>query len=108
MQNAQISSSFLQFCFSAINCSIYEQRLLMLSFFIVACSHIENKVAYVDPRLAFKEDERTNDGQVKQRFDASSTALQVLQGRDLTDHYVIVTGANSGIGVLCICTYFHL
>lgn len=61
-------------------------------------NHIENKVAYVDPRLAFKEDERTNDGQVKQRFDASSTALQVLQGRDLTDHYVIVTGANSGIG----------
>lgn len=61
-------------------------------------NYIEKRVAHVDPRLAFKEDEKTNDGQVKQRFDASSTALQVLQGRDLTGQYVIVTGANSGIG----------
>lgn len=33
-----------------------------------------------------------------QKFDAGSTALQVLHGRDLTGRYVIVTGANSGIG----------
>ena len=34
----------------------------------------------------------------RQRFDASSTALNVLHGSDLTSKTVIVTGANSGIG----------
>lgn len=34
----------------------------------------------------------------KQRFDASSTALQVLVGVDLTDRTVLITGPTSGIG----------
>ena len=49
-------------------------------------------------------DEKSNDGEVRQRFDASSTAFQVLQGRDLTGRHVIVTGANSGIGI-CVEIY---
>ncbi|XP_013389042.1 WW domain-containing oxidoreductase [Lingula anatina] len=61
--------------------------------------HINEKVTYTDPRLAFAvEDTGNNLLEFKQRFDASSTAEQVLQGRDLTGKYVIVTGANGGIG----------
>ncbi|KAK2142914.1 hypothetical protein LSH36_898g00043 [Paralvinella palmiformis] len=61
--------------------------------------HINSKTTYTDPRLAFAIEEK--DGrfrEIKQRFDAGTSALQVVKGRDLTDNYVIVTGANSGIG----------
>ncbi len=34
----------------------------------------------------------------RQRFDASSTALQVLHGLDLSGQVALVTGASSGIG----------
>lgn len=54
---------------------------------------------YADPRLAFAvEDLPKSLAEVRQRFDASTTALQVLHGRDLTDCVAVVTGANSGIG----------
>lgn len=35
---------------------------------------------------------------IKQRFDGATYAMTVLQGRDLTGMYAIVTGASSGIG----------
>ena len=35
---------------------------------------------------------------LRQRFDGSSRALQVLHGQDLTGRVAVVTGANSGIG----------
>ena len=66
-------------------------------------SHINKKTTYTDPRLAFAlEDKADNtrnkqDG-IKQRFDGATYAMTVLQGRDLSGHYAIVTGANSGIG----------
>lgn len=54
---------------------------------------------YADPRLAFAvEDRPRNVSEVRQRFDASTTALQVLHGRDLSARVAIVTGANTGIG----------
>lgn len=57
------------------------------------------KRTYIDPRLAFaQENVPRNIGEVRQRFDASTTALQVLHGRDLTGKTAIVTGANAGIG----------
>ena len=62
------------------------------------CSHITQKTTTTDPRLAFAVD--TTVGEVQHRFDASSTALQVLRGRDLTGSHFIITGANSGIGEL--------
>ncbi|RUS82634.1 hypothetical protein EGW08_009587 [Elysia chlorotica] len=60
--------------------------------------HINQKTTYTDPRLAFAEEIKDSPYDFRQKFDASSTALQVLMGRDLTGKYVIVTGANSGIG----------
>ena len=45
-------------------------------------------------------EESPKKGTIAQRFDGYSTALSVLQGRDLSGKYAIVTGANSGVGKL--------
>jgi len=70
-------------------------------------SHITHKTTSTDPRLAFADDSSGGGGDIRQRFDASSTALQVLRGRDLTNSHVVITGANSGIGdhQLAICSH---
>ena len=70
--------------------------------FKIFLSHINKKTTYTDPRLAFAVEEKRPGASTatdfKQKYDASSTAQQVLLGRDLTGSYYIVTGANSGIG----------
>lgn len=63
-------------------------------------SHLQKRTTYTDPRLAFAVEESNNPQEFNQRFDAYSTALGVLQGRDLSGKYAIITGANSGIGLL--------
>ena len=68
---------------------------------ILYVNHQEEKTSYVDPRLAFaKEMAEPGDGlkNFRQRFDASSNALQVLHGQDLSSKIAVVTGGNSGIG----------
>lgn len=62
--------------------------------------HINHRTTYTDPRLAFAYDIDDDSRQrvLRQRFDSSSTADQVLEGRDLSGKVAIVTGANSGIG----------
>lgn len=57
-----------------------------------------NRTTYTDPRLAFAIEEKDHPDDFRQRFDGSSTALQVLHGRDLSGKVAIVTGANTGIG----------
>ncbi|CAH2991111.1 unnamed protein product [Chilo suppressalis] len=52
----------------------------------------------VDPRLAFAKDEKKHVHDFRQRFDASSTAYQVLHGVDLSGKYALITGSNAGIG----------
>lgn len=64
-------------------------------FFI---DHENRRTTYTDPRLAFATEEKEHPHDFRQRFDGSSTALQVLHGRDLTGKIAIVTGANTGIG----------
>lgn len=44
--------------------------------------------------------EISNGAYVWSRFDGSSTALQVLHGRDLSGKIAVITGANCGIGNL--------
>ncbi|XP_063595628.1 WW domain-containing oxidoreductase-like [Penaeus indicus] len=60
--------------------------------------HINHKTTYTDPRLAFAVEESNTINDLRQRFDSSSTGLQVLHGRDLTGRVAVITGANSGIG----------
>ncbi|XP_059144159.1 WW domain-containing oxidoreductase-like [Physella acuta] len=60
--------------------------------------HINQKTTYTDPRLAFAEEVKDTPLDFRQKFDGSSTALQILHGRDMTGKYVLITGANSGIG----------
>lgn len=57
-----------------------------------------NRSTFTDPRLAFTQEEKEHPEDFRQKFDGSSTALQVLHGRDLTNKIAIVTGANCGIG----------
>jgi len=64
---------------------------------VVYVDHQNKKTTYTDPRLAFAKEER-KEGSFRQRFDASTTALQVLHGKDLTGKVAVITGANSGIG----------
>lgn len=72
-------------------------------------SHINKKTTHIDPRLAFAMDvDMKNGDNFRQRFDASATTDQILQGSDMSDMVVIVTGASAGIGelyVICYCVH---
>lgn len=74
------------------------ERVVTPSGEIVYVNHENERTTYTDPRLAFAIEEKEHVNDFRQRFDASSTALQVLHGRDLTGKIAIITGANAGIG----------
>lgn len=65
---------------------------------VVYVDHINKKTTFTDPRLAFAEPLKTSPADFKQKFDGNSTALQVLNGRDLTGKFALITGASDGIG----------
>lgn len=50
-----------------------------------------------DPRLAFSKDEKADDRMLF-RYNAFSSATEVLHGLDLNNKVAVVTGASSGIG----------
>ncbi len=56
---------------------------------------MNKRTTYVDPRLALS---MTDSKKNKSKFDSSSSAMQVLRGRDLTGKTAVITGANCGIG----------
>ncbi|MBZ3891965.1 WW domain-containing oxidoreductase [Sciurus carolinensis] len=60
--------------------------------------HINKRTTYLDPRLAFTVDDSPTKPSSRQRYDGSTTAMEILQGRDFSGKVVVVTGANSGIG----------
>lgn len=80
-------------------------------------SHIEKKSSYIDPRLAYSKKSNikkelltvnsNSGGNMNGRvrvvdsyvFDETSTASDLLRGRDLSGSYAIVTGANRGVGL---------
>ncbi|XP_071198254.1 WW domain-containing oxidoreductase-like [Salvelinus alpinus] len=57
--------------------------------------HINKRNTYFDPRQAFT----VEDVLVKpKRYDSNTAALEILQGCNLSDRVVLITGGNSGIG----------
>jgi len=65
---------------------------------VVYVDLLNKKTTYTDPRLAFAKETAAPGTPFRQKHDASTTALQVLHGRDLTGRVAVVTGANTGIG----------
>lgn len=74
------------------------ERIVDESGQVMFVDHITKTVTYTDPRLAFAVEEKEFPMDIRQRFDASSTALHVLHGRDLSGKIAVVTGSNTGIG----------
>lgn len=70
--------------------------------FVFFCSHINKRTTYLDPRLAFTVEDNPVKPTTRQKYDGNSTAMEILQGRDLSGKVVIITGANSGIGRLML------
>ncbi|KGL72689.1 WW domain-containing oxidoreductase, partial [Tinamus guttatus] len=60
--------------------------------------HINKRTTYLDPRLAFTVEDNPVKPPTRQKYDGNSTAMEILQGRDLSGKVAIITGANSGIG----------
>ena len=60
--------------------------------------HDSGKRTTADPRLAYAQEYVENLDDFRQRFDSSSTALQVLYGLDLIGQTIVVTGGSAGIG----------
>ncbi|KAK9886447.1 hypothetical protein WA026_016730 [Henosepilachna vigintioctopunctata] len=65
---------------------------------VIYVDHENKRTTYTDPRLAFAIEEKENVNDYRQRFDAHTTALQVLHGKDLNGKLALITGANTGIG----------
>lgn len=67
---------------------------------IIFVNKEKNIQSLSDPRLAFAEEEvNASTGPIRQRFDASSTAFNILHGKDLSGKVALVTGCSSGIGL---------
>uniref|UniRef100_T1HNX1 WW domain-containing oxidoreductase n=2 Tax=Rhodnius TaxID=13248 RepID=T1HNX1_RHOPR len=64
----------------------------------VFADHNNKTVTYTDPRLAFAVETKEHPSDYRQKYDGSTTALQVLHGRDLSGKVAVVTGSNCGIG----------
>ncbi|XP_030060361.1 WW domain-containing oxidoreductase isoform X2 [Microcaecilia unicolor] len=60
--------------------------------------HLNKRTTYLDPRLAFTVDDNPSKPSGRQKYDGNTTAMDILQGSDLTGKVAIVTGSNSGIG----------
>ncbi|XP_044289952.1 WW domain-containing oxidoreductase isoform X1 [Varanus komodoensis] len=60
--------------------------------------HINKRTTYLDPRLAFTVEDAPMKPSTKQKYDGNTTAMEILQGRDMSGKVVMITGANSGIG----------
>ena len=87
----------------------WERDLLADGKTVIYVNHELRKTTFTDPRLAFateiqeassissqKIDAKTTSNNFRQRFDASTTADQILHGADLTGLTAIITGASVG------------
>ncbi|KAG8456267.1 hypothetical protein GDO86_002162 [Hymenochirus boettgeri] len=60
--------------------------------------HLNKRTTYLDPRIAFTVEDQPTKINPRQKYDGNTTAMDILQGCDLSGKVAIVTGANTGIG----------
>ncbi|XP_068115653.1 WW domain-containing oxidoreductase isoform X7 [Hyperolius riggenbachi] len=60
--------------------------------------HLNKRTTYLDPRLAFTVEDQPGKANARQKYDGNTTAMDILQGCDLSGKVIIITGANAGIG----------
>lgn len=81
------------------SCSFCLPKIEEESGQVIYIDRKNNKRTYIDPRLAFAvESIPQNINEIRQRFDANTTAFQVLHGQDLSGKVAVITGASAGIG----------
>ena len=76
----------------------------MFSWFF---SSINNQTTYIDPRMALATKPKVKD---KVKVDTFKTAMDILKDKNMSGKVVIITGTNSGIGiilmfVLSVCSF---
>ncbi|XP_055346837.1 WW domain-containing oxidoreductase-like isoform X2 [Paramacrobiotus metropolitanus] len=81
------------------------ERIVVNSDEVLFVNHLQKSTSYLDPRLKFAVpvgEKLISMDELKQRFDANSTAEQVLSGLELTGKTFLVTGGTSGIGTATV------
>ena len=72
------------------------KREIMADGGVLYVNHETQKTTFSDPRLAFAVEENAEKTPFRQRFDASTTADQILHGTDLSGKVAVITGASKG------------
>lgn len=65
---------------------------------IMYVDHESQKTSFTDPRLAFAQENSDEKAEFRQRYDASTRAMEIVHALDLSSVVTVITGANSGIG----------
>ncbi|XP_059088471.1 WW domain-containing oxidoreductase-like [Tigriopus californicus] len=74
------------------------ERQIMNDGKVMYVDHEGQKTSFTDPRLAFAQEDSDETAEFRQKYDASTRAMEIVHVLDLSAIVTVITGANSGIG----------